>query len=90
MAWMYILYVRNIMIGAKSLRCVLWWIFSLAKNWKILKALLEKVKSNNLKKGKGKRNNIHTSTAENSQVYRDVLRTNQSSKLELFAKIVTA
>ena len=50
--------------------------------------LLGKSKSRTLQEGKGKRSNLHISTTENSQLYRDVVRSNQTSKIELFAKIV--
>ena len=50
--------------------------------------LLGKSKSKTLKKGKLKRNNLYFSTTENSQLYRDVVRTNQTSKMEIFVKIV--
>ena len=50
--------------------------------------LLGKSKSKTLKKGKLKRNNLYFSTTENSQLYRDVVRTNQTSKTEIFVKIV--
>ena len=50
--------------------------------------LLGKSKSKTLKKGKLKRNNLYFSTTENSQLYRDVGRTNQTSKMEIFVKIV--
>ena len=50
--------------------------------------LLGKNKSRTLQEGKEKRSNLHISTTENSQLYRDVVRSNQTSKIKLFAKIV--
>ena len=55
---------------------------------KMLMILLGKSKSKTLKKIEGKRNNNYISTTENSQLCRGVVRTNQTSKMELFAKIV--
>ena len=54
----------------------------------MLMILLGKSKSKTLKKIEGKRNNPYISTTENSQLYRGVVRANQTSKMELFAKIV--